>query len=109
MEISFKTKEHPEARKVNYDMPENLQGLIDKFGEESVYAAASGSYVISIQALARRHVEKSDEEVQEIVNNWNPNERAAAVKQSPAERAASAFAKLSNEEKAELLAKLRAG
>ena len=109
MEISFKTKEHPEARKVNFDMPADLEALRAKFGDESVYAAATGAYVISLQALARRHIEKSDEEIQALVDNWNPNERSPAVKQTAFEKASSALSKLSAEEKAELLAKLRAG
>lgn len=107
MEISFKTKEHPEARKVNFDMPETFAALIEKFGEDSVYSAATGAYVISLQALARRHIEKSDEEVQQIVSAWNPNERTPAVKQTAFEKASSALSKLSPEEKAELLKKLR--
>lgn len=109
MEISFKTKEHPEARKVNFDMPADLEALRAKFGDESVYAAATGAYVISLQALARRHIEKSDEEIQALVDAWNPNERSPAVKQTAFEKATSALSKLSAEEKAELLAKLRAG
>lgn len=109
MEISFKTKEHPEARKVNYDMPEGLEALTSKFGAEAVASAATGAFVISLQALARRHIEKSDEEIQALVNSWNPNERSPAVKQTPFERAAGALAKLSPEEKKELMAKLRAG
>lgn len=108
MEISFKTKEHPEARKVNYDMPETFDALVERFGADSVYEAAKGAYVISLQALARRHIEKSDEEVQEIVNSWDPNTRSPAVKQTAFEKATSALTKLSPEEKAELLAKLRA-
>lgn len=108
MEISFKTKEHPEARKVNYDMPEDFAGLVARFGEESVYAAAAGAYVISLQALARRHIEKSDEEVQALVTAWDPNTRSPAIKQTAFEKASSALSKLSPEEKAELLAKIRA-
>jgi Mg/Co/Ni transporter MgtE len=94
MEISFKTKELPESRKVNFDMPADLD--------------AAGAYVISLQALARRHIEKSDEEIQQLVTDWNPNERSPAVKQSAFERASSALSKLSPEEKAALLAKLSA-
>ena len=109
MEISFKTKEHPESRKVNFDMPADLDALVAKFGAESVYAAATGAYVISLQALARRHIEKDDAEIQGIVDAWNPNERSPAVKQTAFEKATSALSKLSAEEKAELLAKLRAG
>ena len=108
MEISFKTKEQPEVRKVNYDMPETLQGLVDKFGEQSVADAATGQFIISIQALCRRHIEKSDDEIQELVTAWDPTTRAAPTKQSPFERAAGALGKLSAEEKQDLLAKLKA-
>lgn len=108
MEISFKTKEQPEVRKINYDMPDSLSGLVDKFGEAAVAKAAEGAFVISLQALARRHIEKSDAEIQELADSWNPNERSAPTKQSPFERAAGALGKLSAEEKAELLNKLKA-
>lgn len=108
MEIKFKTKEHPEVRTVNYDLPETLQGLVDKFGEENVLDNAIGAYVISLQALARRHIEKTDEEIQKIVNDFDPTTRAAAVRKSPEERVKSAVSKLSAEERAKLLAELQA-
>lgn len=108
MEIKFKTKDHPESRTVNYDFPENLEGLVAKFGEENVYDNALGSYVISLQALARRHIEKTDEEIQELVSAFDPTTRAAPVKQSPEERAKSAISKLSPEARAALLAQLQA-
>ena len=108
MEISVKTKDNPEVRKVNFDMPTDLEGLVAKFGAESVASAASGAYVISLQALCRRHIEKSDAEIQALVDAWNPNERAPAVKQTAFERASGALSKLSPEEKAELLRKLQA-
>lgn len=108
MEISFKTKEHPEVRTVNLDLPEDLQGLISKFGEETVTNAARGSLVISAQALGRRHIEKSQEELQAIFDNWDPNTRAPAVKKSAFERATDALGKMSDEEKAELLRRLKA-
>lgn len=109
MEISFKTKEMTEARKFNYDLPESLADLTAKFGEEAVASAARGAFVISLQALARRHIGKTDAEIEELAKNWNPNERTPAVKQTAFEKASSALTKLSPEEKAELLKKLRAG
>lgn len=105
MEISFKTKDHPEARTFEYAMPEDLDGLVAKFGAESVAAAAKGAFVISLQALARRHIEKSDADIQALAEAWNPNERSPAVAKSAAERASSALSKLSAEERQELLRK----
>jgi hypothetical protein len=108
MDISFKTKEHPEARTVSYDFPADLEGLVAKFGNDSVYDNAVGSFVISLQALCRRHIEKSDEEIQEIVTNWDPNTRATGVRKTAAEKVSAALGQLSPEEKAALLAKLQA-
>lgn len=109
MDIQFKTKDHPEARTVQFDMPGDLDALVSRFGADSVYKAATGAFVISIQALARRHIEKSDEEVQSLVSAWNPNERSPAVKQTAFEKATSALKSLSPEEKRELLNQLKAG
>lgn len=109
MEISFKTKDRPEARKVEYAMPEGLQDLVAKFGEEHVYDAAKGAIVIALQALARRHIEKTDEEIQELVSNWVPGERSPAVAKSAFEKASGAISKLSAEERAELIARLQNG
>lgn len=109
MEIKFKTKEQPEARTVEFAMPENLQDLIARFGEQSVYDNAVDSYVISIQSLCRRHIAKSDEELTALVADWKPGERSASVKQSAFEKASNALGKLSPEERAALLEKLRAG
>lgn len=106
MEIKFKTKENPEVRSVNFEFPESLEGLSEKFGSDAVYDAAVGQFIISIQATCRRHIEKSDAEIQALVDSWNPNERAAAVRATPEERAKNAVAKLSPEARAELLRQL---
>lgn len=108
MEIQFKTKENPEVRKINFDMPTDLAGLQAKFGDDAVFKAAQGAFVISLQALARRHIDKTDAEIQALADTWNPNERSPAVKQTAFERAASALNKLSPEETAELMRKLKA-
>lgn len=107
MEISFKTKDHPESKSIQYDLPETLEGLTEKFGAESVLNAARSSYIIGLQAFCRRHIEKDVEEIQRLADDWNPNERAAAVKLSPFERATKALSGLSDEERAELLARLQ--
>lgn len=108
MNISFKTKEHPETVTVQYDLPTTLADLVGKFGEESVANAARGAFVISLQAFGRRHIGKSVEEIQGLITGWNPNERAPAVKQTAFERASGLLGQLSADEKRELLNKIRA-
>lgn len=107
MEIKFKTQGAEESKIVNYDFPETLEGLVEKFGEDAVREAAEANFVISIQALARRHFDKSPEEIQQLVDGWNPNERSAAVKQTPFQKAQSQLGKLTPEEREELLRRLQ--
>lgn len=107
MDIKFKTKEATESRTVQYDLPTTVEGLVERFGEENTYEFAKSAIVIALQALARRNIDKSDEEIQAIVNAYDPDTRATPVKQSPEERAKSAISKLSPEQKAALLAQLQ--
>ncbi len=107
--ISAKTKEHPETVSVEYDMPENLDGLTEKFGADAVASAAKDSLVISIQALLRRHIDKPQDELQAIVTDWKPGVRAPAVQKSAFEKATGALSKLSADERAELLRRLQSG
>ena len=109
MEVSAKTKDHPETVTVNYEIPEDLAGLVEKFGEETVASNARGAVIISLQAFIRRHIDKPQEELQELASAWRPDTRMPAVKKSAFERATSALGSLSAEEKAELLRKLQAG
>lgn len=109
IQISFKTKEMEAARSINYDMPETLADLTAKFGEDAVADAAKGAFVISLQALARRHLGKTDAEITELAAAWTPGERSPAVKKTAKEKAASAFAAMSAEERAEFLRRAQAG
>lgn len=93
---------------VDYEFPTTLQGLIEKFGEEAVLGAATGQFTINIQALIRRHFDKSQDEIQELVNAWLPGVRGPVSRATPFEKATSQLGKLSPEEKAELLARLQA-
>lgn len=106
--ISAKTKEHPESVSVEYDLPETVEGLVEKFGAEAVAAAAKDSLVISIQALLRRNIEKSADELQTLANEWKPGVRSPAVQKSAFEKAAQQVGKMSEEERQELLRRLQA-
>lgn len=110
MKVSAKTKAKPTPVSVDYDVPEKLEDLRKKFGDEVVAAHASGSIVISLQAFMRRHIEKADfdpKKLQEAVKTWKPDVRSV-VKQSAFEKATSSIDKLSDQERAELLKRLTA-
>lgn len=93
---------------VEWDLPEDMKGLVDKFGEEVVANAASAQLTIGLQAFIRRHFEKSDEEIQDLVNGYVPGVRGPVVKKTPLEKATAALSAMSAEDRAALLAKLQA-
>jgi len=112
MEVSAKVGKAPNQKsaKVNYDVPEKLADLQKRFGDDVIAAHASGSIVISLQALMRRLIEKgkSQADIQAAVTPWKPDTRTAGPKQSAFEKATSSIDKLSDEERKQLLAKLMA-
>lgn len=107
MELSFKTKEHPEAVTVQWELPESLEALVAKYGEESVFENAKANYVIGAQAYGRRHIEKPQDELQALFDNYDPTTRSPATKKTAFERATSAVSQMTPEERAELLARLQ--
>ena len=105
--ISAKTKEHPEAVSVEFDLPTDVAGLVERFGEAAVASAAVDSITISVQALLRRHINKSTEELQMLVNEFKPGTRTRGPSKSPLEKAMEALASLSPEDRKALLQKHR--
>lgn len=94
---------------VDYVFPTTLGALVEKFGEEEVLGAATGAFTINLQALIRRHFDKSQDEIQTLVNDWRPGVRGPVSRATPFEKATAQLGKLSDEERAELLARLQAG
>lgn len=108
MEIKAKKKDNEKVVVVNFDLPETLAELTEKFGEAAVASAAVDAITIGVQALVRRHFEKSQEEIQNIVNAHKPGVRTSPIKQTALEKATSALGAMSAEDRAELLNKLKA-
>lgn len=104
--ISAKKKDSEKVVSVEYDLPETVEGLTEKFGAEAVASAAVDSFTISIQSLIRRHFDKSDAEIQAAVDAWVPGVRTAGVKKTPLEKAQAALRAMSPEDRAQLLASL---
>jgi hypothetical protein len=108
MEVTAKTKEHPEVVKVEFHTPANLHEAVNKYGEEVVFNKFLAAAVIDLQAVLRRNIDKSQEELQKIAHEWKPGVRAPAVKQSAFEKATAAIGAITDpEERKALLKKLR--
>lgn len=106
MEVSAKTKDHPQAVTVKKDIPEDLDGLVKAFGKEVIASNARGAIVISLQAFMRRHIEKPHAELQKAVDEWKPDTRTSGPRKSPLDKAKDAVAGLDEAARKELLAQL---
>lgn len=90
---------------VYYDFGDNLDEAVEKFGHDAVFAQFKQQSTIGLQAILRRHgadANTSDEQLQEIADQWKPGEKRATRK-SPAEKIRDMLAGKSPEEVQEIL------
>lgn len=108
-EIQVKTGKGEEATTVsfNYDIPETVSALVEKYGEEQVAALAGRAITLAVQALARQKI-AAGQDVQSAVDAWQPGVRGPVTRKSPLERAEAALSAMSPEDLAALLAKVKA-
>ena len=94
---------------VSYDFGDNLQDAVAKFGEEVVFSNMRQSMKISLQALLRRGIDKSQEDAAVIAQAaaWKPGV-ATERTSDPAAAVLAKWGALTPEKKAELLKQLKA-
>ena len=90
---------------IAYDMPDTIQGLVDKFGEDEVIKSAVSSYVVKLQAAMRRALE-AGRDVEELKAR-KPGTVFGGGAENPMNAVLRNINKLSPEEKAALLASLQ--
>lgn len=95
---------------VRYDMGDNLDEAVEKFGEEVVFKRFDQSLTIEIQAICRRHMSgenpKAQDEIQKLIDEFKP--ALQRPRKSTKQKAMELLEGLSDEERAELLASLTA-
>ena len=88
-----------------YDYGDNLKEAVDKFGEEAVYNRFRAAIVIDLQGYIRSMLRKeppsSEAEIVTAVAEWQPGVKAKG--RTPAERIQELMARLSDDEKSDLL------
>jgi hypothetical protein len=100
---------------VNYEFGNNMAEAVEMFGEDVVFARFRAAATVDLQGVMRRHmqdqkgkddtvtsVEKTDEEITEIVATWKPG--LAKPKKSPADKLKDLLANMDPEARAALLA-----
>jgi hypothetical protein len=96
---------------VQYDLPNDLDGLVKRFGKEVVANHAIAALKVAIQgvtrnALAATEPVKTDREIQALVTAYKPGIRVRG--KTPQEKIAEGFGKLTPEQKKALLKQLGA-
>lgn len=93
---------------VIFDMGEDLDSAVEKFGKDVVFKRFEQSLTIELQALIRRHLggekPKTQEEIQAIVDEFSPG--LQRKRKTTKEKALDLLEGLSEEERAEILASL---
>ena len=115
-EVVAKLSDGDRVVKQNYDFGNDLNDMVNKFGEEVVFNNCRKSLVIDLQALIRRKMKPAkegeapatDEQITADVKAWVPGV-STTVRKSASEKAKDAIDKLSPEEKKSLLAALKKG
>lgn len=107
MQVSAKTKDHPQSVSVEMNIPEKLADLVKVYGEDVVASNAKGAIVISAQAFLRRNIDKPQAELQKAADGWKPGVRAAGTRKSAFEKVTDSLSSLTPEQKAELLKQLK--
>jgi hypothetical protein len=100
---------------VMYDFGADLEEMVEKFGEQAVFANAQAQMKISLQAAMRRGMSpdkegktSADEEIQEMANGWTPGDRTVTRKTN-VEKAMDLLGDMDASERAALLKQLSEG
>lgn len=91
---------------VKFDFGDDLDGAVDKYGPAIIYAYYKANATVSIQDVVRSGIKakKSAPEIQKLVDAWVPGVKRRG--RSKSEKMREDFQKLSEDERAELLASL---
>ncbi len=100
--VSAKVTEGPEVN-FEYDFGDTIEEANAIFGADVVWAQAKRALVIAVQGHARGLLKsgKSVAEIQAALNEWKPG--APRAKADPIEKAREVWAKMSAEDRANLL------
>lgn len=107
--LKVKTKKdgQPVVAQVTFATPSTLQEFVDKYGEEQALNFANRALVIDVQNRVRLHIDSPAEELQKMVDTYEPGVRGPRVQRTPLERAQAALSSMSVEDIEKLLAAAR--
>ncbi len=116
--IAAKLSDHDQVVSVNYNFGKDLDEMTELFTPEVVYNKAMDSMVIDAQAKLRRHLRAAlvgdkdgkktpmPKDTQELFADWKPS-AGRTERKSAAEKVQTLVGKVSAEERADLIKRLR--
>lgn len=104
----IKTTKGDREHIADYEFGDTLQDAVGMFGEEVVLSSYKRSQVITYQNAVRRMLEagKTNEEIDKAMEAWKPGV-AMERTSDPIAALMSKWSKLTDEQKAEIIAKLK--
>ena len=91
---------------VTYDVADDLEGLVEQFGDDVVYRSATQQITVALQSFVRGLLKqgKTSAEIEAAVEDWKPGTRKRG--KSPQEKILDQFGDMDEEARAALLAQL---
>ena len=91
---------------VSYDFGDNLTEAIESYGHDPVFSLYVAQGKVALQAGLRRTMEAGKDPV-EFAAGWKPGVKAPSISADPMSAAKAAYARMSDEEKADFLQGLK--
>lgn len=108
MDVTAKTKDHPEVVSVSWNPPANLADATSQWGEDVVFNKLLAGIVIDLQSGLRRNIAKTPEELQAFADTFKPGIRTSGPRKSDLEKVTDAAEKMTPEQRRDLIKQLKA-
>jgi len=112
IDVTAKLKDSDRAITIPFNFGANLDEAVELYGEDVVFQKYRQAAVVDLQAAIRRHLQpdaegksKTDEEIITALSEWKPG-LVTRTRKSPKEKALEALQKMSEEDRAALMAEL---
>lgn len=108
MSTQIKTTKGDREHIAEFDFGTDLKEAVEKYGEEVIFSSYKRSQVIAFQNAVRRMLDagKTNEEIDQTMESWKPGV-AMERTSDPIAALMSKWSKLTDEQKAEIISKLK--
>ena len=104
--VEVTAKKNEAEATINYDFGENLEEMVEKFGDAVTFTNSRSNMKIVLQAAMRRRLE-AGQPTDDLAANWKPGVQMERIV-DPIAAAKAKYATMTDDEKAAFLEDLRA-